>query len=339
MYPQVIARGFFSRDLWIHLVQRKLGGAGGRAFLSQEEFEADQKGPKLWTEDFLVKPWRGEPRFDKRYMTLTARQAREVGLADTLVKDLPELYEWEGIDAEQVKTIEADWLDSLADFLRDPWTSVLLVMVGITCLILELKMPGVGLPGVVAAICFVLFFWAHSQLHGQITWLAILLFVLGLVLIGLEVFVIPGFGVCGISGILLVLCSLGLVAYGHWPRSSDEWVRFGEKIGPFGISLLGSLVMVFLVVRYLPYIPVLNRLMLRQAEDGEDLPQVEHPGHAEMQALLGAIGVAATPLRPAGKTQFGDSFIDVVAEGRYIMPGTRVQVVEVEGNRVVVKEV
>ena len=59
----------------------------------------------------------------------------------------------------------------------------------------------------------------------------------------------------------------------------------------------------------------------------------------ELQGLLGAIGVAATPLRPAGKTQFGDSFIDVVAEGGYIMPGTRVQVIEVEGNRVVVKEV
>jgi len=66
---------------------------------------------------------------------------------------------------------------------------------------------------------------------------------------------------------------------------------------------------------------------------------LEHPLHAEYQALLGAIGVAATPLRPAGKTQFGDTFVDVVADGGYIMPGTRVQVIEVEGNRVVVKEV
>src|SRR5205085_8657424 len=146
-----------------------------------------------------------------------------------------------------VRLADSDWLDSLADFLRDPWTSVILVMLGITCLILELKMPGVGLPGVVAAICFVLFFWAHSQLNGQIVWLAILLFVLGLVLIGLEIFVLPGFGVAGISGVLLVLASLGLVAYGHWPRSSEEWVSFGQKIGPFGISMLGSLVLVALV--------------------------------------------------------------------------------------------
>ena len=58
-----------------------------------------------------------------------------------------------------------------------------------------------------------------------------------------------------------------------------------------------------------------------------------------MAALLGAIGVAATPLRPAGKVQFGDDYVDVVAEGSYVLPGTRVQVIEIEGNRVVVKAV
>jgi membrane-bound serine protease (ClpP class) len=145
--------------------------------------------------------------------------------------------------------------------------------------------------------------------------------------------------VAGISGVVLVLVSLGLVAYGHWPRSGEEWVSFGQKIGPFGISMLGALVAVALVARYLPYIPVLNRLMHRPAEESAEGEQaLEIPGHAEMQALLGAIGVAATPLRPAGKAQFGDAFVDVVAEG-FITPGTRVQVIEVEGNRVLVKEV
>jgi membrane-bound serine protease (ClpP class) len=104
--------------------------------------------------------------------------------------------------------------------------------------------------------------------------------------------------------------------------------------------MLGALLTVVLIVRYLPHIPVLNRLMSRPPEEDEDgLAEPLHPSHHELQALLGAIGVAATPLRPAGKSQFGDSFVDVVAEGGYIMPGTRVQVVEVEGNRVVVKEV
>jgi membrane-bound ClpP family serine protease len=339
MYPAVLAAGMLNPELRIYRVERAKG-ASGQAFLSQADFDADQKGERQWRSLGLVQPWQGLAKYAHRPLTLTARQAQQLGLAHAVVKDLGELYEVEGVSPRQVRTPEADWLDGLADFLRDPWTSVVLVMLGVTCLILELKMPGVGLPGVIAAICFVLFFWSHSQLNGQITWLAILLFVLGLILIGLEVFVLPGFGVAGISGALLVLASLGLVAYGHWPRSSEEWITFGNKLAPFSVSLLGSLMTVFVVVKYLPHIPILNRLMLRQAEENEDgLAQPEIPMHAELQALLGAIGIAATPLRPAGKTQFGDSFIDVVAEGGYIMPGTRVQVVEVEGNRVVVKEV
>jgi membrane-bound ClpP family serine protease len=338
-YPPVLAAGLVNPALRIVRVERA-AGAGGQAFLSGDDFKADQRGPKKWRQVEVVKPWHDQARLANRPMTLTAQQARDVGLAQSVVKDFAELRESEGLTPAQVRTPEADWLDGLADFLREPWTSVVLVMLGITCLILELKMPGVGLPGVIAAICFVLFFWAHSQLNGQITWLALLLFVLGLVLVGVEVFVLPGFGVVGISGVLLLLVSLGLVAYGHWPQGGEEWVRFGHKMAPFSVSLLGSLALVFLVARYLPHIPVLNRLLPRPAEDGEDLfAEPEIPLHAELQALLGAIGVAATPLRPAGKTQFGDSFIDVVAEGGYIMPGTRVQVIEVEGNRVVVKEV
>jgi membrane-bound ClpP family serine protease len=338
MYPNVLIAGMVNRDLRILQVERAKGAAGGKAFLFEEEFKTDQNGQKQWRQIMVVKPWQDQPRFQKRYLTLTATQARELGLVQNVVKNLDDLYELEGIEPTKVKTAESDWLDGLADFLRDPWTSAILIMIGITCLILELKMPGVGLPGVIAAICFVLFFWSHSQLHGQITWLAILLFVLGLVLIGLEIFVLPGFGVCGISGVLMLLASLGLVAYGHWPRSSEEWVGFGNKIGPFGISLFGSMVMVALVLRYLPHIPVLNRLMSKPSEEDE-AAQSDYPMHAELQALLGAIGVAVTPLRPAGKTQFGEAYVDVVAEGRYITPGARVQVIEVEGNRVVVKEV
>ncbi len=96
----------------------------------------------------------------------------------------------------------------------------------------------------------------------------------------------------------------------------------------------------FVLARYLPHLPYVNRLILKPhdeaGEDGAELPESIHP---EMAALLGAIGVAATPLRPAGKVRFGDDFVDVVAEGSYVLPGMRVQVVEIEGNRVVVKEV
>src|SRR5262249_18418279 len=160
------------------------------------------------------RPVKGE---DGKCLTVDAEAAKSCGLADAVEDDVSGVCLLEGLEPAQVHdaTRERDWLDDLANFLRDPWTSVVLVMVGITCLLLELKLPGGTLPGIIAAVCFVLFFWSHSQLNGQITWLALLLFVLGLLLIGLEMFVLPGVGVAGISGTVLVLGSLGLVAYGH----------------------------------------------------------------------------------------------------------------------------
>jgi membrane-bound serine protease (ClpP class) len=191
-------------------------------------------------------------------------------------------------------------------------------------------------------VCFVLFFWAYSQ-HSTIAGLAILLFILGLVLIGVEIFLLPGFTAPGIVGVLLVIGSIGIAAYGHWPRTPDDWVGFGKTLAPFGISIVVAVVGAFVAARYLPSIPFANRLMLKPpgqaAADGEEpVPPVESV-RAELAALLGAIGVAATPLRPAGKVQFGEQYVDVVAEGSFVQPGTRVQVVEIEGNRVVVKEV
>jgi hypothetical protein len=336
-YPALLAEGLVSRDLRVYYVE-SVKGESGRRFLNEDELRADQQGEQRWRVLETVKP--ATKADEGKYLTLNAETALRYDAAQRTAASFEEVCEQEGVNPAEVRTAEADWLDDLADFLRDPWTSVVLVMLGITCLILELKMPGVVAPGVLSAICFVLFFWSHSQLNGQIAWLALLLFILGLLLIALEVFVLPGFGVAGISGILLVIGSLGLVAYGHWPRSNEEWVAFGQKIGPFGISILGALVCAFVLARYLPSIPYVNRLILRPAEETDEGAEAAPESiHGELASLLGAIGVAATPLRPAGKAQFGDAFVDVVAEGGYVVPGTRVQVIEIEGNRVVVKEV
>jgi membrane-bound serine protease (ClpP class) len=336
-YSPLLARAMADSSLKLYRVT-PARGSGSAQFITKSELDEDRgRNPSRWKDEQPVKMDEG------KCLTLDGETAKSYGLADAIEDDVNGVYQLEGLEPAQVRdaTRDRDWLDDLASFLRDPWTSVVLVMVGITCLILELKLPGGTLPGVIAAVCFVLFFWSHSQLNGQITWLALLLFVLGLLLIGLEMFVLPGVGVAGISGTVLVLGSLGLVAYGHWPQSNEEWVGFGRAIGPFGISVLGAMVLAFTLARFLPSIPFMNRLMLKPvgdaAEFGEDSSALS--AGAEFAELLGAVGVAATPLRPAGKVQFGDEFVDVVAEGGYVPPGARVQVIEIEGNRVVVKEV
>jgi len=334
-YSPLLAQGMLDRTLTIYRVESQKGKAESK-LVTEKELQDDTVGPQKWGHKTLIKA--GGP--NGTYLKLSGAKARELGMAHAVVDDLPGVYALYELD--NVRDASFDFLYELASFLRHPLVAVFLVMLGVACLILELKMPGVGLPGVIAALCFVLYFWAQSQLAGQITMLAVLLFVLGLILIGLEIFVLPGFTVTGISGIVLVVVSLALATLEKKPETSQEWMSFGRAMGTIGISLAGAVVLAFLVASYLPSIPYASRLILKppaEVGEGEDLAQAGYGPSSENVALLGVIGVAATTLRPAGIARFGDAFVDVVTEGGYIPAGSRVQVIEIEGNRVVVKEV
>jgi membrane-bound serine protease (ClpP class) len=159
-------------------------------------------------------------------------------------------------------------------------------------------------------------------------------------LLGLEVFVLPGLGVAGISGTVLVVLSLALVTLEKKPETREEWLGFGTTMASYGFSMMGAVVAALTLAWYLPSIPYLNRLVLKAPADeegGDETAADLVPAH--LTALLGAIGVTITPLRPAGKVKFGDEYVDVVTESSYVQPGQRVQVIEIEGNRIVVKEV
>src|SRR4029453_14598258 len=144
-------------------------------------------------------------------------------------------------------------------------------------------------------------------------------------------FVIPGVSVPGIAGVLLVIASLVLVTLERMPTTTDDWLSLGRTLTPFAFSMAAAMVGAFTLAWYLPNIPYANRLILPPPADDADTADIlgAQPAPAP---LLGAIGVAATALRPAGKVQFGEDFLDVVAEGDYVNAGSRVQVIEIEGN-------
>jgi hypothetical protein len=332
-YKKILARGLLDRDLVLHEVVRK--DNGDWELLTDDEWKEDQAKAKLYDH-------RRQLKSAGTQLVLKADRAKELRVASDVVDGFPAVCARYDLKPEQVPLIGTDWLDDLGYFLRQPATSIVLVMLGIVCLILEMKVPGATLPGIVAAVCFVLFFWAYSPLAGQFIWLSILLFILGLILIGLEVFVMPGVAVVGLSGALLVIASLVLVTLERWPTTTGEWQSVGWTAVSFAMSMVGAIIAAFILAWYLPNIPYVNRLILKPAgEDETDLPPegTTPTGQPDYSGLLGAIGTAATPLRPAGKVQFGEQFIDVLAEGNYVETGTRVQVIEIEGNRIVVKEV
>ena len=318
-YPPLLIDAMVQPELSVLQVQKKADRRVKRLML-EAEYEDDKARGGEWV---LVKSVKGKgvP------FQLTASLAEELGVArfTTDKRDPAELYAKYGIDPAKVKDATPAWLDLFANFLRNPAVTVLLVVIGFTGLILELKVPGTTVPGIVSALCFILVFWAHTQFSGQVAVLGALLFILGLVLILMEVFVLPGFGVAGVTGILCILAALGLVtvglADGGLPTSGDDWVRLGAKMSQYLFGLMGGVALAFAIARYLPHVPYANRMML--VPPGEQLHRkVEFlPGVAEAAGLLGAVGLTMTVLRPAGSVQFGDQFVDVVSDGSFVPAG------------------
>jgi membrane-bound ClpP family serine protease len=336
-YPVNLVRGLFEPNLEVVRAKRIASAVTERRFLTAEEArEKDDQGRPVWQIEDTVKH-AGKP------LIINGANAASLGFARHVVAqpdDLAELYRFYGLETKDVRSGMPDFLDRFASFLADPFVAVFLVLIGISCLLIELKLPGISLPGVVAAICFVLFFWSQSQLNGQITPLAVALFLLGILMLGMEIFVLPGFGVLGISGIGLILFGLALATVERMPATSQEWGILGGAILKFALTLIGSMLVAVLAARFLPSIPVANRLVLHSPDDPDNPPDADQlAAAAEHLALLGAIGTASTMLRPAGMAQFGERFLDVVSDGGFIPAGAQVRVIEIEGNRIVVKEV
>src|SRR6185312_1407009 len=155
------------------------------------------------------------------------------------------------------------WVDSLVSLLNTSWMSWLLLFIGMFMLILELKLPGVGLPAIISALAFLLFFWGH-YLGGTADQLEILLFLVGLVCLALELFVFPGFGVFGMSGILLILVSVVMASHTFvWPTQEYEYRQMGRTLFQVTIAILAVAGGAVVLGRYFPSLPLFNRMVLK----------------------------------------------------------------------------
>jgi membrane-bound serine protease (ClpP class) len=274
-------------------------------------------------------------------LILTPDQAKDLRISGTIVesKELDKLVVNYGFDSKQVVELKEHWLDAFSKILRREEVTILLLLIGVFGLVLELKVPGMTVPGIISAICFVLFFWSRS-FNGDIILLSVLMFLLGIVFIGVEIFILPGFGIMGLTGILLLLLGLGLATVDRLPSNTQEGIDLLGKVVEFGLAVVFATAMTFVVARFLPSLPGTNRLMLvPPTEDSLNDPISILPGAGQAARMLGKTGTAISVLRPAGSAQFGDEIIDVVSEGDFIGLGSSIQVIEVEGNRIVVKAI
>lgn len=341
--PAAICVAMADKDHAVFKVTNK--GSGEVSYMSETEIHA--------AGDAWIKGQRVDETGKGNLLTVNGKLAHEYQIAEEPVSDFDELKARYSIPAEEsVPAVGPTWVDSLVFMLNDGWVTGFLFVVGIICIYAELHVPS-GMFLIISCLCFGLFFWSRF-LGGTAGWLEVMLFLLGLGCIALEVFVVPGFGVFGVSGALMVLGSLVLASQTFFiPTSSADYHELADHLSTLGGSLVGVIITAFALSRFLPRMPLLNRMVLvppgAPSINRMNEPQLRPDLAASVGLhesllgpyawLLGEQGTSITILRPSGKAQFGERLIDVISDGPYIEAGKSLQVIEVNGNRVVVREI
>jgi len=306
----------------------RLGEVRYDEFFSEKEC-SEQLDPEQWKKGPAVtEP--GEP------LQVDGERARDYWLANDVVDDFAEFKQLYGLENDPA-LLEPGWADFLIDALAHPALAFFLLVIGFTAMWAELHAPGIGIGGFLALVCFVLFFWSRF-LGGTAGWLEVTLFVAGVGCLLLEVFVIPGFGIFGLGGGVLILVSLILASQTFvFPANAWQATELRHSLTVIAAVAVGVVVAGVLINRWLPHVPVMGGMILRPPSGDEvaDISQRESLVHFD--DLVGARGKTTTQLTPGGKAQFGDKLVNVIADSEVIPPGTEIVVVEVSGNRVLVR--
>jgi len=288
---------------------------------------------------------------DTELLTLTASQARQYKIARAVVKDraaaLSFLAERDGVAfTDEPVVLKTLWSEEMVRWINSPAVMAVLVMLALLGVYIEFSTPGIGLPGLVALICFAVII-GSKYLVGLANWVEVALFIVGVVLLAIEIFVLPGFGIAGTLGIVCILVGLfGMLIKNPpdslpWPHSSLDWQLFVN--GALGLTLgfAGFVILAWLFARYLPKIQFLSGLILVPTAAwpaGQMRVSMTAPAESETAGVnVGDVGEVTSTLRPTGKAKFGDAVVDVVAIAEFLDKGTQVQIAEIHGNRVIVR--
>jgi membrane-bound serine protease (ClpP class) len=264
-----------------------------------------------------------------KLVTLTAEEAVKYKMADTILSSLQEVKDYFGFSYAETKTISSNWAEDVVRFLSNPIVSSLLIMIGLIGLFTEIKTPGWGIAGTSGIIALALFFGTSYILELATIW-DILLFIIGVILLLIEIFVIPGFGITGIVGIILMVAALffGLITDIDIATTNAISIAIIQLASTF----VATAIVIYFIWKLLPKSQTFNKLILN-----ENLPSKSgYAAKPTFENLVGQTGKALTDLRPSGSAIINDERIDVVTEGDYIERGNEIIVKKVEGSKVVV---
>ncbi|MFH1905036.1 MAG: NfeD family protein [bacterium] len=270
-----------------------------------------------------------------KLLTLTGVEAVNIGLAKAEVKSINEILKLFNLDKLNIKKATTNWAEHIVRFLTHPVVSSLLLTLGFLGLLFEIKTPGWGLGGTISVVFLALFFWGH-YIVGLANIMDIVLFIIGVILLFIELFITPGFGFLGAGGIFSILAGVYLALVKQpIPKFSWEFNLLNNALYTISGAILASGAVFTLLLKYLPKNKGLwSQLALSASEKQKNGFNVSS---AEMHTLVGKRGVAHTKLRPVGKAMIDDKLWSVMTDGDFIEKSAEIIVDKIEGNRILVK--
>ncbi|MCB9261834.1 MAG: nodulation protein NfeD [Flavobacteriales bacterium] len=273
-----------------------------------------------------------------KILNFTTEEAIANNYCDGEFLTINDILKHEGFGSAKLIRVEKSSLDKVIGFLANPVLQGALIMIIFWGIFFELRTPGVGFP-LAAAIIAALLYFAPLYLDGLAQHWEILLFVIGLILIGLEIFVIPGFGVTGISGILLTVTSLilSLLRNVDLDFSGTTEYEVSAAMMTVFVALVGFFVGAFFFGKGLMNTPLMRKLVLQNtlADAKAGIHIIEKPG----QEMLGKTGIAHTDIRPIGKMRVDDDVVEVKSFGEFIAKDSKVRIITRELGYWVVEKV
>lgn len=270
-----------------------------------------------------------------KILTLTSSEAMELGLIDGELNSIWDIYEAEGLSSPAETKHQITWIDQVIAFLINPAVSGILILIIIGGIYFELQTPGMGFPLIAAIIAGVLFF-APLYMQGLADNWEIALFVVGVLLIILEIFVIPGFGLPGILGIVFMICGLA------FSMVANDWLNF--KVSAPGLLMQSFLIVIVSLAASIVLMVIFGKSMLQSRAFKRLVLQDEQrsvEGYTSSRLLADLVGreaLAKTVLRPSGKIEIDGKWYDAVALDGYVELGEQVTVVKHENYNLFVRK-
>lgn len=272
-----------------------------------------------------------------KVLTFTASEAIEHGFCDGLAENIPEVLELNGHRNAVITEYHPTGLDKARGWLMNPALQGLLIMAIIGGIYFEMQSPGIGFPSLIAIVAAILYF-APLYIEGLAAHWEIAIFILGIVLIVVELFAFPGFGVCGISGIILAVAGLTMAMIGDFGNTHTPNISPDDIVKSFLLVTLSAAASIAACIwissKFYNATIFGNRLSLTATQQTNEGFVAVSP---DLKQFIGQKAIASTVLRPSGKITIGEHVIDAKSVYGFIEKGTDVEIVGCEAGQLYVK--